>query len=149
MVLEPWREASFPNLREAEYHVTSDETPEYNCIAWAAGDSSRWWWPSPFYYWPAEAPREASLESFKAVFALMGYEECLTAEPEPGFEKVAVYADRNGSPTHAARQLEQGSWSSKLGRSQDVEHSTLNCLEGPAYGAVSVILRRPRTAGSA
>lgn len=149
MALEPWRERNFPNLSQTDYQVTSDETPDYNCMAWAVGDPSRWWWPSPFYYWPTEAPQEATLESFKAVFAIMGYAECSNAEPEPGFEKVAIYADHDGSPTHAARQIEPGSWSSKLGRLHDIEHSTLSCLEGQAYGAVAVILRRPRSAESA
>jgi len=35
----------FPGLRGAPYQVTSPVTIRYNCIAWAAGDSARWWWP--------------------------------------------------------------------------------------------------------
>ena len=41
MVMGPNRESLFSNLVQNEYRVTSNETPEYNCIAWAAGDSSR------------------------------------------------------------------------------------------------------------
>ena len=29
---------------------------------------------------------------------------------EPGFEKIALYADNSGKPTHAARQLDNGRW---------------------------------------
>lgn len=38
-------EELFPGLRETEYTLTSPEDRGYNCIAWAAGDLSRWWWP--------------------------------------------------------------------------------------------------------
>lgn len=150
MTLEPWKAAHFPNLVMSEYQVKSDETPEYNCIAWAAGDSSRWWWPSPFSYWPAEAPQEVTLEGYRAVFEQMGYEECATDELEPGFEKVAIYLDTDGSPTHAAKQLGNGSWASKLGSWEDIEHPTLHALEGIglAYGTVALILRRPASRSS-
>jgi hypothetical protein len=75
----------------------------------------------------------------------MGYEECATDELEPGFEKVVIYMDEDGFPTHAARQLENGNWTSKLGGWEDIEHTSLSCLEGTdlAYGTVAVILRRP------
>lgn len=146
MTLEPWKAAHFPNLIVSEYQKKSDETPDYNCIAWAAGDSSRWWWPSPFSYWPTEAPQEVTLEGYRAVFELMGYEECGTEELEPGFEKVGIYVDADGSPTHAAKQLENGSWTSKLGSWEDIEHQTLHALEGTGlgYGTIALILRRPR-----
>ena len=147
MTLEPWKAARFPNLVRSEYQVKSEETPEYNCIAWAAGDTSRWWWPVSPYYWPTEVSMEESLESFQIVFESIGYDECASDELEHGFEKVAIYVDTNGSPTHAAKQLENGSWTSKLGSSEDIEHSTLHALEGTglAYASVALILRRPRT----
>ena len=40
-------EAAFPALVGTGYFVTSPATPEYNCIAWAAGETDRWWWPDP------------------------------------------------------------------------------------------------------
>ena len=33
-------ESMFPHLARSAYAITSPSTPEYNCIAWAAGDSS-------------------------------------------------------------------------------------------------------------
>jgi hypothetical protein len=46
--LQQDREENFPNLTKQNYHVTSDETGDYNCIAFAAGDESNWWWPDQF-----------------------------------------------------------------------------------------------------
>ena len=56
----------------------------------------------------------------------------------------ALYTDAQGTPTHAARQLESGDWTSKLGKSVDIRHSTLAALGGEMYGRVAFLLRRPR-----
>jgi hypothetical protein len=53
--------------------------------------------------------------------------------------------DAQGSPTHAARQLDNGRWTSKLGELEDIEHS-LRDLEGAAYGTVVQVMKRPRPA---
>jgi hypothetical protein len=66
---------------------------------------------------------------------------------EPGLEKIAIFA-KGGRPTHAARQLGSGRWTSKLGRAEDIEHD-LRALEGEAYGAVAFFLQRPRATGRA
>ncbi len=59
-------EACFPQIAQAGYGITSPQTPRYNCIAWAAGDTRKWWWPdpSPFAYWPPNIPRENTLQTF-------------------------------------------------------------------------------------
>ena len=46
-----------------------------------------------------------------------------------------------GIPTHAARQLRSGRWTSKLGQAEDIEHE-LRALEGAIHGAVVLILKR-------
>jgi len=33
----------FPRLTAARYRVTSPATTDYNCVAWAAGDTEHWW----------------------------------------------------------------------------------------------------------
>ena len=33
-------EQAFPNLADSGYSITSERSPRYNCIAWAAGDRS-------------------------------------------------------------------------------------------------------------
>jgi hypothetical protein len=138
-------ELRFPNLRPETYTVTSRETTDYNCMAWVLGVTDEWWWPEVGSYWPTE-PRELSLAAFVAALGRLGYETCEAREPEPGFEKVAVYVDSDDVPTHLARQLASGEWSSKCGRLEDLTHQ-LEVLEGPplAYGTVARILRRPKT----
>jgi hypothetical protein len=137
--------AAFPGLRVTPFQVTSPADPGYNCIAWAAGSTTDWWWPlesARRTSWPAGEPRETSINAFVAAFLTLGYTVCADESVEPGFEKLAMFADSEGVPTHAARQLPTGRWTSKLGQSEDIEHE-LRALEGPIYGAVAVILKRP------
>lgn len=141
-------EHCFPEIARKGYQITSRRTPRYNCIAWAAGDTRRWWWPdpSPFAYWPPNIPRENLLQRFLEAFRTLGYEPCSSPELEPDVEKVALYVDNNGSPTHAARQLATGAWTSKLGREDDIEHKDLAGVEGQEYGHVVQVMKRPRQA---
>jgi hypothetical protein len=150
--LSPELEAAFPNLRRGEYRKTSEETVSYNCIAHAAEANDLWWWPArgPGIFWPPEAPLEETVESFIQAYAAIGYEVCEigSREPEPGFQKIALYVDEDGIPTHAARQLSTGEWTSKLGRSEDIAHRTLEALESGeykmlGYGSAVLILKRP------
>lgn len=138
-----WQESDFPNLQQSGFRITSHVTPEYNCIAWAAGEDGRWWWPDPMgqAYWPRDIPREETLDAFIQAYATLGYQLCESDVLEPEYEKVALFAAANGVPTHAARQLQNGSWTSKLGSQEDIEH-TLKGLEGPVYGTVVRFLRR-------
>lgn len=137
-------EGTFPSLSRTGYSLTSPASPDYNCIAWAAGETERWWWPNPFAYWPAAAPTEETLEAFTRAFAAVGFAPCDHPDLEQGFEKVAIYADGTGKPTHAGRQLPSGRWTSKLGRGEDIEHD-LAGLDGAAYGTVAKVLKRPVT----
>ena len=138
-------ELLFPDLRTAGYRVTSPATPSYNCFAWAGEDTRNWWQPLELhgYFWPAEIPAELTLESLAAVYQGLGYSACDSAEFELGFEKIAIYAEPDGTPTHAARQISSGAWTSKLGELEDIEHLTLASLE-TFYGKVRKILRRSR-----
>ena len=52
----------FPRLAPpARFEITSPRTVAYNCIAWAAGETQRKWWPDKVgvAYWPKGVPREA------------------------------------------------------------------------------------------
>jgi hypothetical protein len=139
--------ALFSNL--TDYQETSPPTPEYNCIAWAAEDPFRWWWPddpAQYFtsYWPDGFSRDQSVDCFRGVFSvLLGYGPSETEDREDCFQKVAIYVDRTGKVTHMARQLPSGRWSSKLGRSVDIEHGSLADLAGTEYGSVALILKRP------
>lgn len=84
-------ESPFPNLKQADYAITSEEDVDYNC-----------------------------------------------------YEKIAIYVDDSGDPSHAARQTSSGKWTSKIGELEDIEHGSLSDLEGEAYGTVAQIMKRPR-----
>jgi hypothetical protein len=140
----------FPNLRSGAYSITSPRDANYNCVAWAAEDDRRWWWPVPAgtgggNFWPASIPRECTLERFEQAFGLRGYHVCESTDHEPGVEKVAIYVNSRGVPTHTARQLSNGRWTSKLGRLVDIEHvrpEDVGGSTGSAYGDVALVLCR-------
>ena len=138
-------EAEFPNLKKHKYKITSPVSPEYNCIAWVVGDNTKWWWPDMQYiaYWPEYIPREISLDSFIRLFTSLGYMLCEDEMFEKGYEKVAIFIDNTGVPTHTTRQLLNGRWTSKLGKYIDIEHG-LKGLTNSSYGKVAQIMKRKR-----
>lgn len=138
---DPKLEQKFPNLAIMPYEVTSPSTRKYNCIAWAAGDNKKFWWPKG-YYWPEGIAREETLECFIEAFESLGYTTCDNGELVEGVEKIAFYS-KDGKPTHAARQLENGKWTSKCGAYIDISH-TLNGVCGEIYGQVSGFMERER-----
>lgn len=131
----------FPKLGHGDFDVTSPPDIRYNCIAWAAGRSDRYWWPAAGYYWPPGLPLDITLQNFLDAFATEGYVQCESPDVEPGIDKIAIYSQL-GRPTHAARQLPDGTWTSKLGPQWDIAHKNLVGLEGVAYGKPAVILCR-------
>jgi hypothetical protein len=132
----------FPNLIYSVYKITSPYDTTYNCIAWAAEDTNMWWAPAPGYYWPADVPRINSLEAYIAVFEKRGYKEVTDDALEPDYKKVAIFT-RDGTPTHVSLQLDSGLWTSKLGKSEDIQHD-LQGVSGETYGNVAIILKRPK-----
>lgn len=133
---------AFPNLASSSWEKTSEPSVRYNCIAWALGDTNRHWWPHRQSFWPASVLRLCTPEAFAKAFRTRGYEPCEDGSLEPGFEKVVLYL-REGVPTHAARQLPSGRWTSKLGEEMDLQHE-LDALDGPAYGKPERYFRRPK-----
>lgn len=137
-------EVAFPKLLGTPYTITSPKNTEYNCIAWAVGEDQVFWWPDEWdiAYWPEGVPREETQEAFIQAYGTLGYETCdNNINLEEGYEKVAIYVDDTGKPKHAARQLSSGLWTSKLGQSNDIEH-TLDGLTNSIYGQVGLILKR-------
>lgn len=136
---------TFPNARGVA--ITSPPSREYNCIAWAMGEATRGWWPlspgaSGDVYWPPGVMRELSRRSFRWAFDARGFRPCDDGSLVAGIEKVALY-EKDAKPTHAARQLVNGRWTSKLGPDEDVEHD-LSDLEGRRYGRVAAYFERVR-----
>ena len=134
--------AVFSNLSDSA-SVTSEETPEYNCFAWAVGVTDEFW--EPGRTWPIDTPTAHEVRIIVHAYRTRGFEPCASGSLEPGIEKIAIYEDEDGDPTHAARQLPSGKWTSKLGPWEDIEHE-LTDLEGayPAYGRVTTFVARPR-----
>jgi hypothetical protein len=152
-------ERVFPKLQAAGYVKTSERTGyppnpgAYNCIAWAAHDVNRFWWPHEDAYWPSWSKRENAIENFVTAFRWLGYRVCENSNLEFGFEKVALYAIGE-EPQHMARQLSDGSWTSKCGGDEDIKHFTLDALEsyGPApnranYGSPVLYMKRLKVLG--
>ena len=140
-----WIDKDLPHLAAEGYELTSDPNSEYNCIAYAAGETDRWWThvKGDDYYWPEHASRTPSIASLIEVFGGLGYEPCEDARGELGFKIVALYADQRGDWTHAAVRLPNGGWSSKLGPDEDIGHRTPESLDPDAYGEVHCFMRRP------
>jgi hypothetical protein len=131
----------FPKLKAQPWRVTSKDTKDYNCLAWAAGETHRRWDLDRNYYWPEGVPREQTISAFVAAYETRGFVECENGDLEHGYEKIAIYAI-NGRPQHAARQLGNGAWTSKLGDWWDIEHATVEGVESNSYGDVAVFMKR-------
>ena len=144
-----WPPHELPGLTDQNCHVTSPATTRYNCIAWAAESDTRWWWPDAMGigYWPANIPRLETSAAFVAAYGTLGYTLCFDGSLETGIEKIALYAKGPAGiqePTHAARQLQNGEWTSKMGTLEDASHDTPGDVEGPMYGSVLCYMSRRR-----
>jgi hypothetical protein len=118
----------------AGYRVTSKKDATYNCVAFAMGDTSKWWDPSPLpgLYWPEGTVRSPHLDSLIGACEHEGFEVCKSGDLEEGFEKIALYVDDNGFWAHVAKQV-GNQWCSKLGDEEDVLHPTAHCFGDSAY----------------
>ena len=63
-------ELLFPGLVGSDYQLTSPPDLTYNCIAWAMGESDRWWWPDSqdIAFWPEGIERRETVEAFFKMF---------------------------------------------------------------------------------
>jgi hypothetical protein len=133
----------FIELNDENHSVTSPQTNIYNCIAWAVGEDGVWWWPDSTHqaFWPEDVKREVTVEAFAEAFISLGYELCDDGDYEADFQKIVLYVSAFFAPTHAAKQLDERLWSSKLGKSFDIEHE-LNALNSKTYGSPKVFFKK-------
>ena len=144
--MEPWEIKNIlPGLGASGFEITSEANSTYNCVAWAVEDVTKWWDWHPRAYWPESVPRSPEVGALVQIFATLGYSICDSAEQEAGYEKVALYAI-NGRWEHAARQLDNGRWTSKLGEFEDITHPSPQDVAGDAFGEVHCVMRRPSPA---
>ena len=124
----------------------ADVAPERHLVV---GDLQRKWWPGEYHprwsddYWPPDAPNEETLSAFVIALGTKRYTPCDDDSLDPGVEKIAIYALPDGEITHAAKQWNDGTWRSKLGPDEDIEH-TLAGLGGPVCGTVVAFMSRPQ-----
>ncbi len=141
--LSPCQLGEFPRLLGSWHEVTSPKDTHYNCIAYSLGYDNHRWWPYVGHYWPPDAPFTETLEAFEQVYRNHRFEPCHNGDLEQGFMKIAIYIDQDGIPTHASKQLLDGTWSSKLGLWQDIMHSSAEAIGGGLYGEVALFMKRP------
>lgn len=143
----------FPLLaNDPNFIITSKQTPDYNCIAWAADVSNAWYQPidnPPIqfdgvkYDWPFDLPNDKSLATYKCLFENKRYVECSNFDFDVNFKKIALYIDPvTNFCTHAARQLRNGHWTSKLGREFDIQHSDPTLIAGGLYGVIGCYMQQ-------
>jgi hypothetical protein len=128
----------------------SPQTTRYNCLAWAVRDEDKPWYPRGDprkSRWPADAPETLDIPSVVRTLELVGYEVCPPGDGDPDFERIVLFEDTEGFFAHAARQLPDGRWTSKLGTWEDIEHDDPECLEGGDYGSISCFLRKRASTG--
>ena len=120
--------AQFPSLLASPHNITSEATDVYNCVAWVRRELDRWY--EPEFFWPKGVPQpvdDDDLPCYLALFESWGYEHCAHPEYEEGYLKIAIYADANAFQ-HVAKQLRDGTWSSKAGPLHDLRHHDLAAL---------------------
>lgn len=86
---------------------------------------------------------ENTRAGFRDAFATLGYAVCTNGSVEDGIEKIAIFVDQKDVPTHTARQLRDGTWTSKLGQGIDITHDELDGVGDPSsYELVGFFMSR-------
>jgi hypothetical protein len=138
----------FPDLNsDSKFRISSSVDFKYNCIAYALIITDKWVWPlkdKDGIWWPEELPKNIAINTFIKLFELKSYSVCENGEMEDGFQKIVIYTEEANpnEVTHAARQLNDGNWTSKLGSGNDIIHSDPSSIEGEIYGKVSTFMKR-------
>ena len=126
----PRERAAFPYLG-SNFEVWAPATKRFNCIAWSIGITRQWVWPGK------------KVAHFDRLYGRFGYKRIrqLDYRVRPGYQKIVLYGKvkyyrgrRIIECTHGARQLADGTWTSKLGSLPLVRHLTPGALNGPSYG---------------
>ena len=71
----------------------------------------------------------------------LGYEQSDRSDTEVGYQRVALY-EVNGEMKHAALQMPNGRWRSKIGKGPVIEDSSPELLADGIYGTPTTIMRR-------
>jgi len=140
--LEEW----FPALKGTSWTVESKGTSLYNCFAWAAGESHRRWDFTKDDFWPDKNKGKYGIAYLVAAYRAVGFKKCDASDglnPDERFDKIVLYC-RGTEGTHAARLLDCGRWTSKIGDHEDIEHEQPEHLHSGVYGEPFVYMKRKR-----
>jgi hypothetical protein len=115
--------------------TTSGQSGLYNCIAHSVQMVLTYIWPDEDeeYSWPPNLDRNDHIDTFVKFYRACGFEPCSDASLEQAYEKVILYGV-DKTVLHAARQLPDGSWTSKVGDLTDVMHVTPNVVTSHRNG---------------
>jgi len=142
---KPSFEKWWPRLRKTFYQVIAEADPRYNCFAWSVGKTDIIL--DPMRDWPDDVKREYTLVAFISCFNFYGFQCCDNGDLEMGVEKVVIYG-RGDLPLHAARQMDSGLWTSKIGSLELIEHHLdafeVATQEFANYGSILQFLSRQR-----
>jgi hypothetical protein len=136
-----WREG-FPSLGPgceilAPSTGREDRKGAYNCIAHTLRIYDRWVWPGD------------KVSDFDHLYGSYGYRRInrLDYSFRPTTDKIVLYGMMKGGRvvcTHGARQLADGTWTSKLGGGPLIRHKTPDSVDGPSYGVPIAVYVRTR-----
>jgi type VI secretion system secreted protein VgrG len=130
------RAEGFPRLGN-NYEVLRNGTSSYNCIAWSLGITNKWIWPG------TSLPAFDKLNNDHGFHRISG----LDYKVEAGVDKVVLYGKKKDGKTvvtHQARQMSDGTWTSKMGKMAVIRHATPDSLDGPDYGRPIAVYTRKR-----
>ena len=139
--------ADFPNMREGNYRKTSDPLPDENCNRRMHARARRMVGARAR---SLLAPWGSILQSQNRVaHTRLRYAAALSPAIPPIMSRNTrrLPSTVSGGAVHdVVRQLSKGgTWTSKLGKEDDIDHATLEVLVGPKYGEVVKIMRRRRS----
>jgi hypothetical protein len=136
-------------LTSTNCQQTSNIDQTYNCLAFAALDLLHVWDPSldQGYYWPPGIPAGTSAGDWMKALKSRGFVWFHSGDmqPEPHLVKVVIFGSVGGQATHAARQLKNGQWTSKLGDYEDIVHDKPEDVAGGSYGQIWLVVARERS----
>lgn len=137
---EVLRKQRFLKLFPNSFVAVGPATERYNCIACSLGIRNEVVWPG------------AALESFDRLYQDHGFRPLTTLDTtlDPALEKVVLFGKTLSggalTATHAAKQLADGDWLSKLGDTPLIRHRALESLSSDVYGQPVRVYARPRPA---
>jgi hypothetical protein len=143
MDIKDFIRSGFPNLKDFNV-IDGNFNPRYNCISYEFGDTTTPWWPIKSHkneYWPTNISQGLYINSFNDLFKLYNYVSCKNDDSfDINHTKIALFS-KNGIPTHACKQKDSISWTSKLGDFQVIEHNLYE-IQGETYGYILEIFKK-------